>query len=214
MSTEAGKSAKSDIPFFGVATYVVGMWVVFGFYFIGMIVKPFLHEQRVTPPAQNSRPTNPSSASPILSYDSRPAIDTDGTLQGLNARYAALAVKRGALRLGDTVAIEAFNVEAAEYRRAVESFRSLRAAQLQLLPFTPEAIQTIAISNSSPHSSATTNSYNLPATKEHHVPSYSRSNGTSVSGHYRTNRDSTLLNNYSTKGNINPHTGRPGTVQP
>ena len=40
---------------------------------------------------------------------------------------------------------------------------------------------------------------------------YVRRNGTYVSGHYRTNPDSTRINNYSTRGNYNPFTGKAGT---
>ena len=40
---------------------------------------------------------------------------------------------------------------------------------------------------------------------------YVRRNGTYVSGHYRTNPDSTRINNYSTRGNVNPFTGKVGT---
>ena len=39
-------------------------------------------------------------------------------------------------------------------------------------------------------------------------------NGTYVEGHMRTAPNSTNLDNYSTKGNVNPYTGQAGTVQP
>lgn len=48
-------------------------------------------------------------------------------------------------------------------------------------------------------------------TSEHYVSGYTRSNGTYVSGHYQTNANGTRNDNYSTRGNINPHTGVPGT---
>ncbi|HEY3804115.1 MAG TPA: hypothetical protein VGL61_15975 [Kofleriaceae bacterium] len=41
--------------------------------------------------------------------------------------------------------------------------------------------------------------------------SYTRKNGTHVAAHRQTNPDHTQLNNYSTKGNVNPSTGRSGT---
>ena len=44
------------------------------------------------------------------------------------------------------------------------------------------------------------------------VNGYTRSNGTYVQGHYRTVPDYTINNNWSTIGNVNPHTGRAGTV--
>jgi hypothetical protein len=43
---------------------------------------------------------------------------------------------------------------------------------------------------------------------------YQRSNGTYVQPHYQTAPDNTNLNNYSTQGNVNPYTGKAGTVNP
>ncbi len=48
----------------------------------------------------------------------------------------------------------------------------------------------------------------------HYVKSYTRKDGTFVQGHYRTNPNSTNRDNYSTLGNTNPHTGKPGWVPP
>lgn len=44
-----------------------------------------------------------------------------------------------------------------------------------------------------------------------HVRGYVRSNGTYVQPHFRSTPDGNFWNNWSTKGNINPYTGRPGT---
>lgn len=38
--------------------------------------------------------------------------------------------------------------------------------------------------------------------------------GSYVQPHRRTRPDATKLNNYSTKGNVNPYTGKPGTKDP
>lgn len=46
------------------------------------------------------------------------------------------------------------------------------------------------------------------------VGGHIRKNGSYVAPHYRTNRDKTKLNNYSTKGNYNPYTGKKGTKNP
>lgn len=46
------------------------------------------------------------------------------------------------------------------------------------------------------------------------VDPYYRSDGTYVPGHHRTAPDSNPWNNYSTRGNVNPYTGRPGYVDP
>ena len=45
-----------------------------------------------------------------------------------------------------------------------------------------------------------------------YVQGYTRSNITYVQGHYRTAPDATITNNWSTVGNVNPYTGKPGTV--
>lgn len=47
-----------------------------------------------------------------------------------------------------------------------------------------------------------------------YVYGYMKPNGTYVSGHYRSSPDTTTDNNWSTRGNMNPHTGRIGTRDP
>lgn len=42
------------------------------------------------------------------------------------------------------------------------------------------------------------------------VNGYTKSNGTYVSGYYRTPPNSTVNDNYSTVGNVNPYTGKVG----
>ena len=44
-----------------------------------------------------------------------------------------------------------------------------------------------------------------------YVSGYTKSNGTYVSGYYRSNANSTQYDNYSTRGNTNPYTGKVGT---
>ena len=46
------------------------------------------------------------------------------------------------------------------------------------------------------------------------VQPHLRANGTFVEGYHRSSPDSSLLNNYSTQGNVNPFTGREGSVNP
>jgi hypothetical protein len=53
-----------------------------------------------------------------------------------------------------------------------------------------------------------------PAVSEHYVQGYIRRDGIYVSGHYRTNPDDSFWNNWSSKGNVNPHTGKVGTKMP
>ena len=52
------------------------------------------------------------------------------------------------------------------------------------------------------------------ALADRYVNGYTRSDGTYVNGHYRTSPNYTKLDNYSTKGNYNPYTGKAGTVRP
>ena len=44
-----------------------------------------------------------------------------------------------------------------------------------------------------------------------YVRGYTRSNGTYVAPHYRSNPNSSVYDNYSYKGNVNPYTGSVGT---
>ena len=43
------------------------------------------------------------------------------------------------------------------------------------------------------------------------ITGYTKSNGTHVNSYERTGRNNTQLDNYSTKGNYNPYTGKTGT---
>lgn len=52
------------------------------------------------------------------------------------------------------------------------------------------------------------------ASAQQYVHGYTRADGTQVQGYYRSTPNSTTLDNYSTRGNINPYTGAAGTVNP
>ena len=54
-------------------------------------------------------------------------------------------------------------------------------------------------------------SYSYGSRSDHTVSGYTRSNGTYVQPSHATNPDSTRNNNYSTRGNMNPYTGKYGT---
>jgi hypothetical protein len=53
--------------------------------------------------------------------------------------------------------------------------------------------------------------YSYGARSDHAISGYTRSNGTYVKPAHATNPDFTRSNNYSTKGNVNPYTGKLGT---
>ncbi|RWA56874.1 hypothetical protein AU476_01950 [Cupriavidus sp. UYMSc13B] len=48
-------------------------------------------------------------------------------------------------------------------------------------------------------------------TGNHNVSGYVRDNGTYVQPHMQTNPNATRNDNYTTRGNVNPYTGAPGT---
>ncbi len=53
-----------------------------------------------------------------------------------------------------------------------------------------------------------------PQVSDSYVQPYLKSDGTRVRGHLRTDADDSFWNNYSSKGNVNPHTGEVGTKRP
>ena len=48
----------------------------------------------------------------------------------------------------------------------------------------------------------------------HSTRGYTKKNGTQVAPHKQTNPDKSKSNNWSTKDNVNPNTGKKGTVNP
>lgn len=52
------------------------------------------------------------------------------------------------------------------------------------------------------------------AIADSNVRGYVKKDGTYVAPHVKTSPNNTTLDNYSTKGNTNPYTGKPGTKDP
>jgi hypothetical protein len=52
------------------------------------------------------------------------------------------------------------------------------------------------------------------AQRSHSVRGYTRKDGTYVPPHRATNPNGTRLDNWSTRGNVNPYTGKAGTRDP
>lgn len=53
-----------------------------------------------------------------------------------------------------------------------------------------------------------------PVAADDYVKGHVRKDGTYVPGHYRTSPNNTKVDNYSTRGNVNPYTGKKGSVDP
>ena len=53
-----------------------------------------------------------------------------------------------------------------------------------------------------------------PLSAQVRVKGYTRGDGTYAAPHYRSSPNSTSLDNYSTRGNVNPYTGEVGTKSP
>lgn len=52
------------------------------------------------------------------------------------------------------------------------------------------------------------------ATKSHAVKGYTKKDGTYVAPSHATNPNGSKTDNYSSKGNVNPYTGKEGTKDP
>ena len=59
-----------------------------------------------------------------------------------------------------------------------------------------------------------TKGLNQGSPKPHSIKGYTTKNGTYVSPHQATNPDGAKANNWSTEGNVNRYTGKPGTKDP
>jgi hypothetical protein len=52
------------------------------------------------------------------------------------------------------------------------------------------------------------------AAAQEYVQGYTKQDGTYVQGYMRSSPNDTKADNYSTRGNVNPYTGQPGTRSP
>jgi hypothetical protein len=90
-------------------------------------------------------------------------------------------------------------------------------ASLMLAIVLPAAAKGGHSTGNSSHSSYSHSYSAKPSTgtgskSEHeHVDGYTRKDGTHVNAHERTTADGTKTNNWTTKGNVNPYTGKAGT---
>ena len=80
-----------------------------------------------------------------------------------------------------------------------------------------DSVKPTYISSASSVSRPTAGYYNYyyrPPVGNHYVRGHTRNDGTYVSGHRRTDADDSFWNNWSSRGNVNPYTGRQGTKLP
>lgn len=77
-----------------------------------------------------------------------------------------------------------------------------------------EALARGSGGHSSGHSSKSGSFGTGSNSQSHHVQGYTRKDGKYVAPHYQTNPNRTQYDNYSTRGNVNPHTGAVGTKTP
>lgn len=99
----------------------------------------------------------------------------------------------------------------------------MKLALIAVLAMTTPGLVLAQASHRSSYGSAyTSSSYNQPSRSAYsssysqpvHVNGYTKTDGTYVQPHYRTQADDTRTNNYSTQGNVNPYTGTEGTRDP
>jgi hypothetical protein len=69
-------------------------------------------------------------------------------------------------------------------------------------------------SSSSKTSKTSTTACCSKSASDVHVQGYTKKNGTVVKPYTRTHENSTQRDNFSTKGNVNPYTGKVGTKEP
>lgn len=64
------------------------------------------------------------------------------------------------------------------------------------------------------HAGSHTSGSRAGSSGEHATRGYTKKNGTYVAPSHATNPNKTKRDNYSSKGNVNPHTGKEGTKDP
>mgnify|MGYP001193225282 CR=1 FL=1 len=69
-------------------------------------------------------------------------------------------------------------------------------------------------SSHSSHSKTSTTTCCSKSTSDVHVHGYTKKNGTVVQPYTRTHENGTQKDNFSSKGNVNPYTGKVGTKEP
>jgi hypothetical protein len=75
----------------------------------------------------------------------------------------------------------------------------------------PPSTKRVVVSVTGLNPSSPAQAYGYTNSRDVYVHGYTRKDGTEVAAYHRTAPNGTLDDNYSTRGNINPYTGQPGT---
>jgi hypothetical protein len=107
------------------------------------------------------------------------------------------------------IALEVLMLMARAFARAeLDPGRTLQQAMMTAMeaqpPSMPAALTPAEISD---------HFTNVGTASNHYVRGYTTRNGTHVIPHHQTNTNSTKFDNWSTRGNINPYTGKAGTKE-
>ena len=97
----------------------------------------------------------------------------------------------------------------------VAFFFNSRGAEMKSL--TAIALLLATVSGASAQYIQQTNPYGLGTgsnPNNHYVQPHVTQQGTYVAPHYQTNPNNTQMDNYGTRGNVNPYTGQMGTRNP
>ena len=120
-------------------------------------------------------------------------------------------------RYGRTVEIEVFDYKfwrTQNIRNGGLAMKRMIIALLSLsliLPVYAKGSRSSGKSYSSKSSGRSAKSSGHVNPRSTQVRSYTKKDGTRVQAHRRTTQNSTKRDNYSTRGNVNPHTGKAGT---
>lgn len=83
-----------------------------------------------------------------------------------------------------------------------------------LLVLTLSAPYSFAKGGKNNHTGSKSGSYTKSSAGSTRVRGYTKKDGTYVAPHHRTKPDKSKTNNWSSKGNVNPYTGKKGSKNP
>jgi hypothetical protein len=90
----------------------------------------------------------------------------------------------------------------------------MKRMMLVTLLFLLTTLPVFGQSSHSSHSKTRTTTCCSKSASDVHVHGYTKKNGTVVQPYTRTHENGTQKDNFSSKGNVNPYTGKVGTKEP